>query len=249
MTSIHPTVLISPKARIGEECNIGPYTIIHDNVVLGRNVVIGSHCEIGISTRLGDGSPLYIGDNSLIRSHSVFYESSSFGDCLVTGHHVCARELTHAGKGLQIGSASDIQGHCEIGDYVRTHRGVHIGQKSKIGNFVWLYPDVLLTNDPNPPSENINFIGAEVGDFTVISAKSTLLPGVKLGKHVLVAAQSLVGINVPDKKLVTGVPAKIVGEASMLRMKNDIRVRAYPWNKRFYRGYPEEIICQWREEE
>lgn len=246
MSMIHSTSIVSPQARLGEGCNIGPYTIIHDNVVLGRNVIIGSHCEIGIATRLGDGSPLMIGESSLIRSHSVFYESSTFGAGLVTGHHVCARELTLAGKGLQIGSAADVQGHCKIGDYVRMHRGVHIGQKSRIGSFVWMFPDVLLTNDPNPPSTQLT--GPEIGDFTVLAAKATFLPGVKIGAHVFVTAHSLVGCDVPDGKLVSGNPAKIIGDASMLRMKDDIRVKAYPWNKRFFRGYPEEIVCRWTEE-
>ncbi len=246
MSNIHATAIIGINVKLGNNCEIGPFTIIHENVSLGNNVTIGSHCEIGIKTRLGDGSPLIIGDNALIRSHSVFYESSIIEEGLVTGHHTCVRELTKAGKGLQIGSASDIQGHCSIGDYVRTHRGVHIGQQSIIGNFVWMYPDVLLTNDPNPPSDQNNFLGVQIGDFTVIAAKTTLLPGVLIGKNVFVSAQSLVGINVPDKKLVSGNPAKIIGEASMLRMKNDIRIRAYPWNKRFVRGYPEDVILSWQ---
>lgn len=243
MSNIHPTAIIGSNATLGENCTIGPYTIIQDNVRLGNRVTVGSHCELGIPTKLGDGSPLMIGDDSLIRSHSVFYESSTLDAGLVTGHHTCVRELTVAGKGLQIGSATDIQGHCTIGDYVRTHRGVHIGQKSIIGNFVWMFPDVLLTNDPNPPSENL--IGCVVGDFAVISARATLLPGVSIGQHVFIAAASIVGIDVPDYKMVSGNPAKILGDASMLRMKNDIRIRAYPWNKRFFNRYPEEIIASW----
>ena len=243
MTGVHPTAIVSPAALIGAECSIGPFTIIHANVRIGCRVSVGSHCELGIGTPLGDGSPLEIGDGANIRSHSVFYESSSFGTGLVTGHHVTVREMTQSGPGLQIGSASDIQGHCEIGDYVRTHRGVHIGQHSVIGNFVWMFPDVLLTNDPNPPSEHL--LGPQVGDFSVLAAKSTLLPGVKLGSKVFIAAHSLVGVDVPDGAMAAGNPAKILGPASMVRMKNDIRVRAYPWHLRFTRGYPVETVHSW----
>lgn len=247
MSDIHPTAIVAEGAIMGEGCVIGPFTIVHGNVRLGNRVTIGSHCEIGIKTRLGDGSPLIIGDDALIRSHSVFYESSTFGAGLVTGHHVCARELTRAGLALQIGSASDIQGHCAIGDYVRTHRGVHVGQGSTIGNFVWLFSDVLLTNDPNPPSDICT--GPTIGDFCVIAVKSTMMPGIVLGRHVFVAAHSQVGINVPDGMMVSGAPAKVIGEASMLRMKNDVRIKAYPWNKRFFRGYPQEIVAVWKDGE
>lgn len=246
MNSIHPSAIVSPRASIGPECTIGPFTIVHDNVRMGSRVNIGSHCELGIATPLGDGSPLVIGDDAVIRSHSVFYECSSFGAGLVTGHHVAAREMTRAGAGLKIGSASDIQGHCEIGDYVRTHRGVHIGQQSRIGNFVWMFPDVLLTNDPNPPSDKL--LGPRVGDFSVLAAKCTLLPGVTLGSKVFVAAHSLVGIDVPDGAMAAGNPAKVLGPASMVRLKNDIRVKAYPWHLRFTRGYPAEIVQSWPSE-
>ena len=246
MSSIHSTALVSTAAAVGRDCSIGPFTIIHANVRLGDRVAVGSHCELGVPARLGDGSPLVIGDDANIRSHSVFYESSTFGAGLVTGHHVAVREMTRAGAGLQIGSASDIQGHCAIGAYVRTHRGVHIGQHSEIGNYVWMFPDVLLTNDPNPPSEALQ--GAQVGDFCVLAAKSTLLPGVKLGANVFVAAHSLVGIDVPAGSLAAGNPAKILGPASMIRMKSDVRVKAYPWYLRFKRGYPSEIVQTWPQE-
>ena len=244
MTGIHPTALVSSNARLGEGCTIGPFAIVHDNVCLGDNVAIGSYCEIGIATALGDGSPLVIGEGALIRSHSVFYESSRFGRGLVTGHHVAVREMTNAGEGLQIGSAADIQGHCEIGEHVRTHRGVHVGQKSKIGDFVWMFPDVLLTNDPSPPSNDL--LGPEIGDYAVVASRVVLLPGVRLGRHVFVAAASVVGSDVPDGKMAAGSPARVVGDASMLRMKNDVRMRAYPWNKRFVRGYPEHVVSRWR---
>ncbi len=243
MSEIHPSALIAPGARIGAGARIGPFTIVHGNVVLGANVQIGSHCEIGIATPHGDGSPLVIGDNANIRSHSVFYESSLFGAGLVTGHHVAAREMTRAGVSLQMGSASDIQGHCEIGDHVRTHRGVHIGKTSRVGSFVWMFPDVLLANDPNPPSDQL--FGATVGDFTVIAARSTLLPGVRVGAHVFVAAHSMVGLDVADGMMAAGAPARVVGKASMVRMKNDVRVRAYPWNRRFTRGYPDDVVLAW----
>jgi UDP-3-O-[3-hydroxymyristoyl] glucosamine N-acyltransferase len=55
--------------------SVGPYSIVHDNVVIGAGTTIGSHCEIGHPSALAEGRPLCIGENSLIRSHSVFYEA------------------------------------------------------------------------------------------------------------------------------------------------------------------------------
>ena len=153
------------------------------------------------------------------------------------------REKTFAGKGLQIGSFGDIQGSCEIGHYVKTQSSVTIGQLSKVGHFVWMFPGVLLTNDPNPPSQNLR--GVNLQDYVVVGVKSTLLAGVQIGKGSFIAAHSLVGQDIPEDSLVSGSPAKRLCKASDMRMKDDVRIRAYPWRKRFVRGYPDEIVEKW----
>ena len=56
---------------------------------------------------------IIIGDNSLIRSKSIFYVGSTFGPKLLTGHRVTVREGVKAGKNLQIGTLTDIQGDCK----------------------------------------------------------------------------------------------------------------------------------------
>ena len=243
MINIHPSAFISPLAKLGDGVTIGPFCTIHDRVEIGDHTVVGAYCELGHPSKFSNGKPLLIGANSLIRSHSVFYEGSEFGDGLVTGHHVTVRELTRAGKNMQIGTKGDVQGHCQIGDYVRTHSNVHIGQKSIIGNFVWMFPDVLLTNDPNPPSDNL--IGSIVENFAVISSKSILLPGVRIGESAVIGACSLVGIDVAPGMFANGSPAKVICKASMLRMKENPAIKAYPWNTRFKRGYPEECSQAW----
>lgn len=242
-TLIHPTAIVSPRAKLGDNVTVGPFTIIHENVQIGSETRIDGYCELGYSTPLAEGLPLTIGSESVIRSHSVFYQGSNFGDGLVTGHRVTVREKTDAGKGFQIGTLADIQGHCQIGHYVRTQSSVTIGQKSKIGNFVWLFPGVLLTNDPNPPSNDL--LGVTLEDYVVVAVKSTLLPGVRIGRGSFVTAHSLVGQDMPEDSLISGSPAKRLCKASDMRLKGDIRFRAYPWAKRFVRGYPVKIIEKW----
>lgn len=245
-TKIHQTAYISPKCTIGEDTSIGAFTIIHDNVMLGKNVEIGSFCEIGVSNHLSEHQNLIIGDNSIIRSHSVFYEGSIFGENLITGHRVTVREKINAGKNLKIGTLSDLQGHCEIGDYVRMHSNVHIGQKSQIGSFVWIYPYVVLTNDPHPPSDLLK--GVIVEDFVVIATMSVILPGVTLGKGCLIGAHSLVAKNVEEGILCVGSPAKSIFPARKIKLQNGSNRPAYPWNKHFFRGYPDDIVNQWNNE-
>lgn len=241
---IHPTAHVSPDAKIGVNVSIGSFSIVHSDVVIGDDTRIESYCEIGYPSKLADGLPLLIGPNSLIRSHSVFYAGSSFGDGLVTGHRVTVRELTKAGKNLQIGTLTDIQGHCEIGDYVRAHSNVHIGHESKVGNFVWLFPYVVLTNDPHPPSETC--IGCEIGDYAAIATMSVILPGVKIGEHALVAAHSCVVKDVDPHTVVGGSPAKFLCGTDKIMLKDGSGRQAYPWPAHFSRGYPQEIVEMWK---
>ncbi|MGO4999071.1 N-acetyltransferase [Oceanisphaera sp. W20_SRM_FM3] len=243
--SIHPTAIVSNKAIVGTNVKIGAYTIIYDNVEIAENTVIEAFCEIGVSNHLSGGEILYIGSNSHIRSHSIFYEGSVFLESLVTGHRVTVREKIKAGKNLQIGTLSDLQGHCEIGDYVRFHSNVHIGQKSKIGNYVWIFPYVVLTNDPHPPSDTL--LGVTVKDFAVIATMSVILPGAIISRGCLVGAHSSIKGITEEEMIYAGSPAKKICSTAKIKL-HDKSGSAYPWRKHFHRGYPEELVKQWMSE-
>ena len=242
--NIHTSAYVHPLAKVADGVEIGPFSIIHQNVELASGCKIGAYCELGIETSLGDGSPLIVGKESIIRSHSVFYESSRFEDKLVTGHRVTVREKTVAGKNLQIGTLSDIQGDCVIGDYVRFHSNVHIGKKTVIGNFVWIFPYVVLTNDPHPPSDILK--GVTMEDFAVIATMSVVLPGVKIGKGALIGAHSILKSNAEPDMLYVGSPAERICNANKIRLQDGTRRPAYPWITHFSRGYPEGVLNEWR---
>lgn len=245
MKNIHNTAIVDPLAKVADNVEIGPFSIIHHNVVIAEGCNIGAYCELGIETPLGDGSPLIIEKNSIIRSHSIFYESSRFGEKLVTGHRVTVRENTIAGKNLQLGTLNDIQGDCSIGDYVRFHSNVHIGKRSKIGNFVWIFPFVVLTNDPHPPSAVQK--GVTVNDYAVIATMSVILPGVNIGEGALIAAHSSLKSDAEAGMVYQGSPAEKICNARRIRLQDGTRRPAYPWISHFSRGYPEEIVKLWGE--
>ena len=243
---IHATAIIEDGAKIGSNVSVGPYSIVHKNVVIGDNTEIGAYCEIGLPTKLASGSPLIIGKGATIRSHSVFYEGSIFGENLVTGHRVTIRESTTAGDGFQIGTLGDVQGHCTIGDYVKCHSNVHIGQHSTVGNYVWIFPYVVLTNDPHPPSEVM--AGVMIEDFAVIATMSVILPGVTGKKGALVAAHSSVNKDVNQDTVVAGSPAKFICGTEKIKLKDGSGNHAYPWRRHFHRGYPEKTVAEWIKE-
>lgn len=245
MDDIHPTAIVMPGAVIGKNVEIGAYSVIGDMARIGDCTKIGNFCEIGLDSGISSPSPVHIGANSLIRSGSILYQGSVFGDELKTGHRVTIRENTRAGHNFQIGTLSDIQGHCTIGDFVRLHSNVHIGQKSSLGNFVWVFPYVVLTNDPHPPSEILE--GCSIGDYAVIATMSTVLPGAKIGRGALVSAMTLARGDVPEDTICVGVPGKSIISTGKIRFKATGKP-VYPWRRHFHRGYPDHVVDMWREE-
>lgn len=239
----HPTAIVDASAQIADNVEIGPYSIIHENVVLESGCIVGPYCELGVKSSLGNGSPLFIGKDAFIRSHSVFYESSRFEDNLITGHRVTVRENTMAGKNLQIGTLTDIQGDCLIGDYVRFHSNVHVGKTSIIGNFVWIFPYVVLTNDPHPPSNILK--GVTVKDYAVISTMSVILPGAIIGEGAVIGAHSSFKGFAEPGMLYIGSPAEKFCNAERIKLQDGTRRPAYPWTSHFSRGYPKDIVNDW----
>lgn len=240
---IHPTALVHPSAQIGKNVSIDAFTIINENVSVGDGSKIGSHCQIGIPNS-NNQTELKIGQNSIIRSHSVIYGGSNFGDFLETGHHVSLREGMEVGLNLRVGSYSDLQGDLRIGDYVRLHSSVHLGKQTQIGNFVWIFPFVVTTNDPMPPSNVVS--GCSIEDYSAVATGAILLPGVRIGHDSLVGANSTVNKDVQPFSLVVGSPARRIRDVRELNNQEDMQ--AYPWRKHFRRGYPEEIIKMWESE-
>jgi len=240
--------IIRAGARIGDRSRIGPNCVIGGGpVIIGQDVIIEGYCEIGHPATVPEGRPLVIGNRSLIRSHSVFYEGSSFGEGLVTGHRVTVREQTKAGRGLQLGTLADVQGHCTIGDYVRTHSNVHICQAAVIEDYVWIYPFVVLTNDPHPPSDEFRQ-GPIIRRFAVIATHACIMPAVEVGEDSLVAAAALVTKDVPPRMVVGGVPAKEICRVDAIDMRVEPGGPAYPWRRHFHRGYPEGTVQEWKKE-
>jgi acetyltransferase-like isoleucine patch superfamily enzyme len=244
--NLHETSIVSKHAKIGRNVTIGAFSIINDNVVLGNDCVVEAYCELGVENTQTEGKPLVIGDNALIRSHSVLYANSHIGKNLQTGHRVTIREQSVIGANFQIGTLGDIQGHCKIGEFVKCHSNVHIGHHSTVGNYVWIFPYVVLTNDPHPPSEVM--MGVTLEDYSVIATMSVILPGVTIQSDTLIGAGSIVGKDVAKGRVYSGNPAKDICSITKIMLKDGSDKPAYPWRKHFHRGYPEDVVESWLKE-
>lgn len=234
-------VIIEGNVAIGANTYIDSNTIIRSATVLGANCFIGSNCIIGeywmdfCNDRQKHEHVLSIDDGALIRSGSIIYAGSTIGADFQTGHQVTIRERAKIGSHVSIGTLSDIQGNCEIGNYVRMHSNVHIGQLSVIDDFVWIFPYVVLTNDPTPPSEE--FVGVHIKSFAIVATAAIVMPGVEIEQDSLVAAGAIITKNVKRYSVIAGNPGKEISDVR--NIKNKITGEAvYPWREHFKRYMP-----------
>lgn len=59
MVNIHPTAIVSRKAKLGENVTVSPMAIIHDDVEIGDDTFIGPRCVIYDYARIGSRVRIY----------------------------------------------------------------------------------------------------------------------------------------------------------------------------------------------
>jgi acetyltransferase-like isoleucine patch superfamily enzyme len=108
-----------------------------------------------------------------------------------------------------------------IGDRCMLGKGIGIvgHERIEIGDDIWTGHYVYVT-DQNHGYEDLDLpIGTQlwkndpvvIGSGSWLGHGSVVLPGTRLGQHVVVAAGAVVaGIDVPDRSIVAGVPARVI---------------------------------------
>ena len=119
-------------------------------------------------------------------------------------------------KGARIGRRCNICAHTfiendvVIGDNVTVKCGVQLWNGLRIGNNVFVGPNVTFCNDKYPKSGNTGFecLRTIVEDDVSIGANATILPGVSLGRGCIVGAGAVVTKDVRPMITVVGNPAR-----------------------------------------
>ena len=232
------TIKIAKTAKIGKDCVLGHNVVILDNVQIGDNAYIGHNVVIYEGTRIGnnayidDGSilgrmprsgalsrnkpanelpPLEIGDDCLISAHVILYRGTKIGNKVMIGDLVSIREQNLIGDETIIGRLVSMEPRTVIGRRVRTAAVTHLTSDMIIEDDAFIGSHISTTND-NKMGRGVPgaYKGPHIKRGARIGSNSTLLPGVVIGEEAVVAAGAVVTHDVPDRKVVMGVPARVV---------------------------------------
>ena len=187
---------------------------IYPNVRIGKGASIGDYVIIGYPPRGKEPGELetIIGDNAVIRAHSVIYAGNVIGDNLQTGIMAVLRESNTVGNNVSIGTQCGLEHHIEIGDNVRMQGQVGIAEYTVLEEGCWLGPRVITTNVFHPlcPKAKECLKGPTIKRRAIIGANVTLYPRVVVGERALVGAGCVVMRDVPPYAVLTAKPSKVI---------------------------------------
>lgn len=136
-----------------------------------------------------------IGANTRIWQYCVILPNARIGrDC-----NICANVF--------------IENDVILGDRVTVKSGVQIWDGIEIEEDVFIGPNAAFSNDPFPRSKHRpkEYSRTIIRRGASIGANATILPGLIIGEHSMVAAGAVVTRNVPPYGIVVGNPAQITG--------------------------------------
>jgi len=159
------------------------------NITIGRLVQLGRHVHL---SGLGTGG-LAIGKNCTIGSYSQLVVSTSFNNI---GKHIRIGDNTGIGEFAYLGGGG----------------GLEIGNDCIIGQYLSCHPENHLIEDNTSliRKRDVSRKGIVIGKNCWIGARVTILDGVTIGDHCVIAAGAVVNKSFPSGSLIGGVPARLI---------------------------------------
>jgi acetyltransferase-like isoleucine patch superfamily enzyme len=190
---------------------------VYEEVVLGDNVIVGDYCIIGLPIGPKKKRTI-IGNDAVIRSHTIIYSGNEIGNSFNTGHHTLIRGDNRIGDNVSIGSFSDIAHDIVIGDDVRIHSSAFIPEFTVLKKGCWIGPNTVMTNAKYPKSKDVkeSLKGPTIGIGSILGANVTVLPSVEVADNCLIGAGSVVTEDTEPGYVYQGNPAKKLKKKSMI---------------------------------
>ncbi|MFM7086926.1 MAG: acyl-ACP--UDP-N-acetylglucosamine O-acyltransferase [Cyanobium sp.] len=190
-SSVHPTAVVDPRARLGAGVQIGPFAVIGPDVEIGDGCRIGPHVVIDGRVRMGRGNRIFPGACIGLEPQDLKYDGAPtevlIGDENTIRECVTINRATHEGESTCLGSGnllmaySHLAHNCQLGDRIVIANGVAVA-----GHVV-------------------------IGDRAVIGGVLGIHQFVQIGTLAMVGGMSRIDRDVPPFLMVEGHPGRVRG--------------------------------------
>jgi len=189
MPLIDPRAVVSPKAELADDVEVGPFAVIGDDVTIGPRTTIAAHAVVNGPTRLG-------ADNKV-------FQFASLGDA--------PQDKKYKGEPTQlvVGDRNTFREYCTVNRGTVTGHGVtRLGNDNYLLAYTHVGHDCILGN--NIVLSNLVMLGGhvELGDWVTMSGYAGAHQFVKIGAHAFIGNMTAVTRDVPPYVLATGQPAE-----------------------------------------
>jgi UDP-N-acetylglucosamine acyltransferase len=192
MTRIHPTAVVSPRAELASDCEIGPHAVLEGDVIIGPRCVVHANAVICSGTEMGSENEVHFG--------------------AVLGHIPQHKHFKGLPSRTQIGSRNVFREHCQV------HRGSVENGATVIGNdnlvmaLAHVAHDCRLDDDIVVCNNALLAGHVHVESRAVVSGNVVVHQFSRLGKLSMVGGLSAVPRDVPPFMMAVGNrPCLVVG--------------------------------------
>lgn len=187
MSTIHPTALVDPAARLGSDVRVGPYAVIAADTEIGDGCEIGPHVVVHRYVRLGAHNRVHahtvLGDTPQDVSFEECESWVEIGDRNVIREHVTVHRASGPERPTRIGSGCFLMA------------GSHVAHDCRVGDRVVMTNSVLLGGQ------------VQVGDRANLGGAAVVHQFCRIGSLTMVGGFAGVGQDVLPYSMVHGIPA------------------------------------------
>jgi len=214
-TSIHPTAVVDPGARLGIGVTIGPCAVVEEDTELGDGVRVGPHAHIAAGTRLGEDVQVFTG--AAVGNIPQDLKFAGEETTLEVGPRTIIREFCTLHRGTEDRYETVIGADCLLMAYVHVAHDCIIGDHCVLANAVQLGGHVV------------------VGEWVIIGGSVPVHQFCRIGDHAMVGGGYRVVQDVPPFLRVAGEPLRPAGINSIGLRRRGFSDEALSVLKKVYR--------------
>ncbi|MDP3042046.1 MAG: acyl-ACP--UDP-N-acetylglucosamine O-acyltransferase [Candidatus Omnitrophota bacterium] len=189
--SIHPSAIVSSKAKLASGVSVGPFSIISDQASIGANTKIGAHCVIEGNTTIGKNCEIFTGAVVGSRPQDLKFKGEKV--FLEIGNNNIIREYCTLNPGTAEGSKTS------VGDDNLLMAYSHVAHDCRVGN------GCVLANNSTLAGH------VSIEDKAVIGGIVAIHQFVRIGMLAIVGGCSKVVQDIPPFSTCDGHPARVYG--------------------------------------